>query len=407
MIGLAAASLLVGCVGQPEEPTGTVAQALTQCTSAGIAEGVDVYDGNGTIDWNAVHGAGISFAIIKATQGTYNTQSSWGRNWAGARAAGVLRGAYHFFDPTQDGIAQAHHFLSVMGPLQPDDLPPMLDIECPDGDPNCLYTGAAGIAPGTTIHQRMMDWLNTVETATGRIPIIYTFGAYFTGAGVDTTGLQRYWLNIAYPTTTWCFNVPSPWPHATIWQWSWHGMIAGIPTEVDRDRFIGTATELRNWVTMMVSPNCSGMSNGTYCGAAIHGGTAGTLYHCTGGVATVDMACASGCTSSSPPGSDTCDTTTPDSGVGDAAVDAAAHDASTTDAPLSDASQTDAHDASSTDARGSGDAAGGDGSRDGGGTAGMPSGCGCSTPGRSNGGRALASLVVALGLVLATRRRSR
>jgi lysozyme len=104
-------------------------------------QGIDVYDGQGDVDWDAVAGQGLGFAVIKATQGTYDEQATFAKNWAEARRVGLLRSAYHFFDPTEDGVAQADHFLAVVGAPAPGDLPATVDLECPDGDPNCLYPG--------------------------------------------------------------------------------------------------------------------------------------------------------------------------------------------------------------------------------------------------------------------------
>ena len=249
-----------GVPGEPE-PTESTSEALQQCESASV-EGVDVYDGTGTIDWNAVKGAGVDFALIKATQGTYNTQASFKTNWNGAKAAGVYPGAYHFFDPTEDGVAQAQHFLSVLGTLGPGDLPAMLDIECPDGDPNCLYKGASGAAAASDIHTRMWDWIHTVEQATGRKPIIYTFGSYFSSNGIDTTGLGPYPLYIADIVSGSCFNVPSPWTAAVIWQYSWTGTVAGISGQVDRDKFIGTLADLQNFANPATSADAGADGGG-------------------------------------------------------------------------------------------------------------------------------------------------
>jgi lysozyme len=218
------------------------------CAPQTTVEGVDLSDGQGTIDWAKARAAGVRFGIVKASQGTYNTQSLFAANWSGMKAAGVIRGAYHFFDPTEDGVAQAKHFLAVMGALSAGDLPPMLDIECPDGDNACLgWSGGTGAAAAATIRQRMMDFLNYVQSATGRKPLIYTFGSYFSSSGVATTGLQGYPLNIAYPTTSSCFNVPSPWTAATMWQYSWTGSVSGIPGQVDRDRFLGDIDALEQF----------------------------------------------------------------------------------------------------------------------------------------------------------------
>jgi GH25 family lysozyme M1 (1,4-beta-N-acetylmuramidase) len=217
----------------------------TECNSGPYLQGVDVYDGTGSIDWAEAKTAGIGFAIIKATQGNYDTQSTFATNWAGAKAAGIARSAYHFFDPTVDGVAQANYFLSVMGKLEAGDMPPTLDIECPDGDADCLGTGASGDASGATITTAMNDWLSTVKAATGVAPFIYSFESYFSSDGVDTTGLESYPLYIAYPTTSDCFGVPSPWTSATIWQNSWTGTVSGIPSpgNTDTDRFLGTQAE--------------------------------------------------------------------------------------------------------------------------------------------------------------------
>jgi MYXO-CTERM domain-containing protein len=241
---LFAGALLVGCGGgAPGESPGSIFEELQQCASQTV-EGVDVYQGQGSINWTAVKGAGIAFAMIKATQGTSNTQSTFAYNWSNAKTAGLYRSAYHFFDPTEDGIAQAHHYLMVVGALAPDDLPPMLDIECPDGSPTCLGNGASGATPAATIHQRMWDWIHTVETATGKTPLVYSYGSYFSSNAIDTTGLGAYPLFIAYPTAAMCFSVPAPWSKAAIWQYSWTGTVSGISGQVDRDRFIGTIADL-------------------------------------------------------------------------------------------------------------------------------------------------------------------
>ena len=237
-------AFFIGCGPAPGgEDTSRTSQALDECAPSTV-EGIDVFDGQGAIDWPAVAGDGIAFAMIKATQGTYDTQSTFAYNWPHARAAGVDRGAYHFFDPTEDGVAQAHYFLSALGAPAAGDLPVMLDVECPDGDANCLDPGKSGQAAASDIRARIDGFLVTVEQATHKTPIVYTFASYFSQNGIDTTGLDAYPLFIAYPTTSACFEVPSPWSQAVMWQYSWAGSVSGISGAVDRDRFIGTAAGL-------------------------------------------------------------------------------------------------------------------------------------------------------------------
>ncbi len=226
-----------------QETVGTITEAYTKVCPTQTVEGIDIYDGDGAIDWAAVKASGREFAFIKATQGTYNTQSRFAYNWENAKSAGVLRSAYHFFDPTEDGAAQADHFLQVMGTLEPGDLPAALDVECPDGDAKCLgFSGGSGQAPASDIVQRALAWLHAVENATGRKPFVYTFPSYFPDLGVDTSGFAAFPLWIA--TISQCASVPAPWTTMVVWQYGWTGNVPGVPSSCDVDRFNGTKNAL-------------------------------------------------------------------------------------------------------------------------------------------------------------------
>jgi lysozyme len=262
MAFLALAPALVACgssAGSPAEglsvgraPIEAIDRAA-QCPSAGV-QGIDVFDGQGAIDWPSVRDAGVEFAFIKATQGTYDTQATFAGNWAGSASAGVLRGAYHFFDPTEDGATQAAHFVSVVG-ASARDLPPVLDIECPDGDADCLGTGSAGTASAGDIRARMLAFLGAVAQALGRAPLVYTYASYFADNGIDTTGLDAYPLFLAWIPSTGaavgdaglpCLDVPAPWSSAAFWQYSFQGAVAGVSGAVDEDRFLGPAGALQS-----------------------------------------------------------------------------------------------------------------------------------------------------------------
>ena len=59
-------------------------------------------------------------------------------NWASMRAAGVLRGAYQFFEPGDDEVTLANLMVQKVGKLGPGDLPAMIDVE---------VTGGLSLAP--------------------------------------------------------------------------------------------------------------------------------------------------------------------------------------------------------------------------------------------------------------------
>lgn len=242
LLGLACGCSAIGAQGY-----------ITECPPT-VVEGVDVSAGQGSVNWSSVRSSGRSFAFVKATQGNYNMDVEFAANWPNTRSDDLLRSAYHFFDATIDGVTQADYFLSMLnanGGLRPGDLPPMLDLQCPTSSnqmatqPNCEYTGDSGWAPPSVIAQRVFDWLHTVEAATGRTPIIYSYPSWFADVGFTDARLANYPLFIATITTGSCLSVPAPWTAAAFWQYSFNGTVSGISGPVDLDRFIGSLGELQ------------------------------------------------------------------------------------------------------------------------------------------------------------------
>jgi lysozyme len=192
-------------------------------------QGIDVSHIQQTIDWNAVQQAGKIFAFIKATEGITYTDPEFAANWSGAKAANLLRGAYHFYETNDDPTAQAENFLSAVQ-LEPGDLPPVVDIE---------RTKSGESA--SQIVQDLQTWLDAVEQATGRVPIIYTSPGYWNSLGTSAFG--RYPLWVAE------YGVQSPkpvagWASWTFWQDSESGTVNGISGSVDLDVFYGALAEL-------------------------------------------------------------------------------------------------------------------------------------------------------------------
>jgi lysozyme len=198
-------------------------------TSPGFANvrGLDVSHYQGTIDWDLVAQAGIAFAFIKATQGTTNFDPQFQTNWNGAHAAGVLRGAYHFYQPGDDPHQQAVSFLSAVQP-EPGELPPVLDVELP-GESSEIISG-------------IEVWLATVEQAIGKIPILYTSPGFWSELGVSSFGRFPLWV-AEYGVTS--PKIPEGWSTWAFWQDSENGSVPGIDTPVDLDLFQGTLQELQ------------------------------------------------------------------------------------------------------------------------------------------------------------------
>ncbi len=217
------------------EPTSGSATALTaptpqalSCASGSTLTGVDVSTYQGTIDWKSVKAAGISFAFAKATESTNIIDSTFATNWAGMKAAGVVRGAYHFFDPSVDAASQASYCLATVGALEAGDLPVVLDFEQLGGKAE-----AAAVADAVT-------FLAAVTAATGKRAILYMSSDFLSAS---YPALSPYVLWVANYGVT-CPGLPVEWSGWDFWQHSDTGAINGISGAVDLDTFNGTSAQL-------------------------------------------------------------------------------------------------------------------------------------------------------------------
>lgn len=202
--------------------------------AAATVQGVDASEAQGHITWAQVAQSGRKFAFTKATEGLTITDTHFAYNWASTKALNIYRGAYHFFRARDEGSAQAAHFLKTMGPLNSNDLPPMLDWETLDG-----HSIATNIAEA-------QKWLDAVEKATGKVPIIYTDDGTWEALG-NPMQFSRYPLYIANVKAVEPM-VPACWKNFTFWQYSWTGRVPGIATNCDLDIFNGTEAQLKEFI---------------------------------------------------------------------------------------------------------------------------------------------------------------
>ena len=139
--------------------------AVTLAQTGGWLRGIDVSHYQSTINWNSVKNAGTTFAVTKATEGTSYRDPSFLANWNGMKAAGIIRGAYHFARPGTDPVAQANYFINYVRPIR-GDLQLMLDLEATDGKTK------------SQVWAWTQAFVNRVKAKTGRPCLMYT-GFYF------------------------------------------------------------------------------------------------------------------------------------------------------------------------------------------------------------------------------------
>ena len=222
----ALACLLAACA----DPGAGAWRPATVCGKGPTVPGIDVSYHQGAIDWPAVRAGGVEFAFIRATDGADRVDPQFAPSWDGARAQGILRGAYQFFRPAQDPIAQADLLLGMLAPSA-GELPPVIVVE------------VTGDRAPAEIEAAARAWLDRVRLAIGREPIIYT-GAYFWRDEVGAPDLTASPLWHAQFTAAPCPNIAPPWPDWAFWQFSSTGRVPGIAGDVDLDRWNGTREEL-------------------------------------------------------------------------------------------------------------------------------------------------------------------
>jgi lysozyme len=214
---------------------GELAEEVKVCPAGAVTEGIDVSVYQGNIDWAKVKADGVEFAWIRVSDGLPPIDTKFHQNWTGARAAGVLRGAYQFFRENEDPIAQADLLLDTMGPLEPDDLPPAIDIESVDG------------SNPTELVSNVGKWLHRVEDATGRKPILYTGRPFWDTNAGGSMAYAAYGLWIPNWGVS-CPSISNAWSSWVVWQYSATGSVSGISGNVDRDRFNGDRAALLDWI---------------------------------------------------------------------------------------------------------------------------------------------------------------
>ena len=188
---------------------------------------VDVSGHNASPDWAAIAAAGFTVAIVKSSEGVNSPDSKMAMHCAGARAAGLLIGTYHYLrvrhNAPQDARTQAQQALDLWR-SQKCDLIPIVDVE---------GQGNAGCTPSEWA-QAVLGWVDECRLQTGRQPCIYTSPGEWSGAGL--TGLSAVadcplWI-AQYASSA---HPPPPWTSYVMWQYTGSGTIAGAgPYDLSR-----------------------------------------------------------------------------------------------------------------------------------------------------------------------------
>jgi lysozyme len=206
--------------------------APAECQTGPTTPGIDVSYYQNAIQWKRVRKSGVLFAFIRVSDGTTFPDPLFAKHWEGAGKEGILRGAYQYFRPDENAIAQADLLIAAIK-RDRGELPPVIDVETTGGKSPKAIAKAVGV------------WVERVRDKLGVEPIIYTgpdFWRVFVGSADHSS--QPLW--VAHYTTS-CPTVPAPWRAWTFWQHTDKGVVPGIEGPVDLDVFAGTFADLEEF----------------------------------------------------------------------------------------------------------------------------------------------------------------
>ena len=200
--------------------------------------GTDVSKYQTNVDWPTARANGVNFVFIKATEGGDRVDDQFAAHFAQAGAAGIPRSAYHFYYFCTPAFQQAAWFIRNV-PRDRQAMPPLLDMEWNHKSPSCKLRPEP-----EAVRAEMQVWLDRVEEAFGKRPIIYTTPDFYDENLAGHFKNYQFFLRSVkeHPQSRYAGR---PW---TFWQYSGTGRIPGINGDADMNVFNGSADTFRKWL---------------------------------------------------------------------------------------------------------------------------------------------------------------
>lgn len=199
--------------------------------------GVDVSRYQGQINWELLASNDISFAFIKATEGSSHVDSCFSYNYEEARKTGLRVGAYHFFSYDSEGQTQADHYIAVVEKTD-GMLPPVIDLE--------FYGDKEQNPPAQDqVRRELTVMLGRLEEYYGMKPIIYATEKSYKLYLADA--FQEYDIWIRNVITSPHLSDHREW---TFWQYTNRGKLEGYQGDenyIDMNVFRGSSEDFLNY----------------------------------------------------------------------------------------------------------------------------------------------------------------
>ncbi len=203
---------------------------------SGSVIGIDVSSYQGDIDWEVLSSQDISFAFIKATEGSSYVDPYFENNWQNAADTNLRIGAYHFFSFESSGEKQADLFCSTVTPVD-NMLPPVIDVEFYG-----RFESEKDLNVSEVKHE-LRVLVDLISAKYGMKPIIYASNESFEAIVKNDFDDCDLWFRSVYT------SLPNE-IDAVFWQFSNRHRLDGYSGEepfIDMNVFCGSSEEFDNY----------------------------------------------------------------------------------------------------------------------------------------------------------------
>lgn len=198
------------------EDDGIALLSLSTLPEGATAQGIDVSEFQGTIDWDKVKAAGVDYAIIRIGWGSEHTDAQWRRNVQECERLGIPWGAYlySYAEDAYGATLEANFTIEQLRGLTPD-MPIYYDLE-----DNSILSGDVA-HDQAAMAEVASTWCTMVEDA-GYTPGVYAstrwWNTYLTDSCFDQwhRWVAQYYTVCQYEG------------EYTMWQYTSSGLVDGI-----------------------------------------------------------------------------------------------------------------------------------------------------------------------------------
>jgi lysozyme len=190
--------------------------------------GIDLSSYSGEVDWKSVSAnKSVEYVIVRATMGTDRVDHRFAAHWKELIKLDLVRGAYHFFRPSEDLDQQFENFRSSVV-LMKGDMRPILDIE------------NSGDLTQKEIIAIVSKWRELCQKHWGVNPIIYTYLNFYKQNLINEVDPADLWL-ASYTKN----SLRKSGLQCTVHQFSDAIAIKGLRERVDGNMFFGDSADFR------------------------------------------------------------------------------------------------------------------------------------------------------------------